>query len=69
MPLYKKAKAITEKDIENMTFNECYELLLIFRYLQFRDDNTLSSEIINERIAQLIKRMQELDSNLASIYI
>ena len=68
MPLYKKAKIITEKDILNMTFNECYELLLIFRYLQFREDNTLSDEIIQQRMEQLTKRMRELDYNLANIY-
>ncbi len=69
MPLYRKAKAITEKDIEVMTFNECYELLLIFRYLQFREDNTLSTELIKERMAQLSKRMQALDPVIANSYI
>jgi len=63
MPLYKKAKNFDEQELEKMTFDECYELLLIFRYLQFREDQTIEKELINTRMEQLRKRMLELNEN------
>jgi hypothetical protein len=66
MPLYKKALKFMPQDLEHMTFDECYELLLIFRYLQFRGDNTLDSEIISTRMEQLKNRMRELNENSAN---
>ncbi|KAA5548239.1 hypothetical protein [Adhaeribacter rhizoryzae] len=63
MPLYKKAKNFDEKELENMTFDECYELLLIFRYLQFREDRTIEKNLINARMELLRKRMLELNEN------
>ncbi len=63
MPLYIKAKNLTDQDIEKMSFDECYELLLIFRYLQFREDTTLDNETIALRMEQLRNRMQELNEN------
>jgi len=44
-----------------MTFEECYELLLIFRYLHFRDDHSLSREFINTSMEQLRTRMLEIN--------
>lgn len=63
MPLYKKARNFDERDLEKMTFDECYELLLIFRYLQFREDETIEKELIATRMEQLRKRMLELNGN------
>jgi hypothetical protein len=65
MPLFNKAQRVTEEEIETMTFTECYELLLIFRYLQFRQDATLPEETILERMDQLRKRMYALNSDAA----
>ncbi|GEO06278.1 hypothetical protein AAE02nite_39420 [Adhaeribacter aerolatus] len=63
MPLYNKAKNFDEEELENMSFDECYELLLIFRYLQFREDETIDKELIKVRMEQLRKRMLELNEN------
>ncbi|MGV3585849.1 MAG: hypothetical protein ACO1OF_02510 [Adhaeribacter sp.] len=63
MPLYKKAKNFDEQELDKMTFDECYELLLIFRYLQFREDRTIEKELINTRMELLRKRMLELNEN------
>jgi len=49
-----------------MTFDECYELLLCLRYLQFRDDRTLSSDEIHNRMEQIRKRMLELNEGSAN---
>jgi hypothetical protein len=46
-----------------MTFDECYELLLIFRYLNFREDNSLSRKFIISSMEQLRNRMLELNPN------
>ena len=66
MPLYKKALNFKTKDLEIMTFDECYELLLCLRYLQFRDDRTLSSDEIHNRMEQIRKRMLELNEGSAN---
>jgi hypothetical protein len=60
MPLYRKAIGFNPEDLENMTFEDCYELLLIFRYLDFRNDTTLTKEFIKTSMEQLRNRMLEL---------
>lgn len=66
MPLYNKALKFDPKDLENMTFDECYELLLCFRYLQFREDTTIDNEIISSHMAKIRKRMNELNQDSAN---
>jgi len=66
MPLYKKALNFKKQDLENMTFDECYELLLCFRYLQFRNDGTIDTEVINSNMAEIRKRMAALSGNSAN---
>lgn len=61
MPLYRKAIGFRPEDLKNMTFDECYELLLIFRYLDFRDDHSLTREFIKSSMKQLQNRMLELN--------
>jgi hypothetical protein len=61
MPLYKKAIGFKSEDLGKMTFEESYELLLIFRYLDFRDDPSLSKEFIKSSIEQLRNRLIELN--------
>jgi hypothetical protein len=61
MPLYRKAVKFNPEELKNMTFDECYELLLIFRYLAFREDHSLSEGFIKSSMEQLQKRMLELN--------
>lgn len=60
MPLFRKAIGFRPEDLGTMTFEDCYELLLIFRYLDFRNDTTLTKEFIKTSIQQLRNRMLEL---------
>ena len=66
MPLYKKALKFKPEDLKNMSFDECYELLLCFRYLDFRDDHTLSKDFVKASMEQIRNRMLELNENSAS---
>ncbi len=61
MPLYKKAIKFEPDNLPNMTFDECYELLLCFRYLNFRQDSSLSNEFIKSSMMQIQQRMKELN--------
>ncbi|PIQ21013.1 MAG: hypothetical protein COW65_11550 [Cytophagales bacterium CG18_big_fil_WC_8_21_14_2_50_42_9] len=60
MPLYKKAMQFDPKNLENMTYDECYELLLCFRYLQFRNDATVASQVIGNHMEAIRKRIINL---------
>jgi hypothetical protein len=60
MPLYRKAIGFKPENLGNMTFEDCYELLLIFRYLDFRNDISLTKEFIKTSMEQLRNRMLEL---------
>jgi hypothetical protein len=66
MPLYKKALRLTPEKLGKMTFDECYELLLFFRYLQFRKDESLSSEEMESRMDQIKNRLRELNPELGN---
>jgi hypothetical protein len=61
MPLYRKAIEYKSEDLEEMTFDDSFELLLIFRYLDFRDDPSLSKEFIKSSMEQLRIRLIELN--------
>jgi len=43
-----------------MTYDECYELLLCFRYLQFRNDATVASQVIGNHMEAIRKRIINL---------
>ena len=66
MPLYKRALNFDPKNLPNMTFDECNELLLCFRYLRFRDDGTIASEIIDSHIEEIRNRLVELNAESAN---
>jgi len=65
MPLYRKALKFDPKELENMNFDECYELLLCFRYLQFRNDTTIDSDVLSGHMEEIRKRMAELNGDSA----
>jgi len=48
------------KNLEDMTYDECYELLLCFRYLQFRNDATIESQVICNHMEAIRKRIIDL---------
>jgi hypothetical protein len=62
MPLYNKALKFKSGDLEKMSFDECSELLLCFRYLHFRDDHPISKEKITEHIAAINKHLEYLNN-------
>jgi len=66
MPLYKKALEFKPSDLEKMTFDECYELLLCFRYLQFRNDSTIDTDVISSHMEEIRKRMAILKEDSAN---
>ena len=66
MPLYRKALNLKEGDLDRMTFDELYELLLCFRYLRFRNDTTLSAETMDRWMEEIRKRMLEINSSSAN---
>ena len=61
MPLYNKALKFKPDNLKDMTFDECYELLLCFRYLDFREDSSLSHEFMRSSMIQILQRMAELN--------
>ena len=65
MPLYKKALNFKPNHLVDMTFDECYELLLAFRYLHFRNDSTISREVMESHMEAIRKRMLELNKDAA----
>ena len=65
MPLYKKALKFTSKDLDNMSFDECYELLLCFRYLHFRNDSSISRDLIETHMEAIKNRMHDLNQGAA----
>jgi hypothetical protein len=60
MPLYNKALKFKPDHLKNMTFDECYELLLCFRYLSYRKDSSLSQEFMKSSMKHIQQRMAEL---------
>jgi len=60
MPLFNKALKFTPANLQSMTFDECYELLLCFRYLHFRRDSTISLEVMDSHMKAIENRMVEL---------
>jgi hypothetical protein len=66
MPLYKKALNFNTEVLESMTYDDCYELLLCFRYLYLRDDPAISKARITEHMDAITKRMEYLKSQSAN---
>jgi hypothetical protein len=60
MPLYNKALKVEPDNLKSMTFDECYELLLCFRYLSYRKDSSLSYEFMQSSMKHIQQRMAEL---------
>ncbi len=60
MPLYTKAIHFKVEDLEQMSFSECDELLLCFRYLLNRDDHPLERNEIERNMEVLEKYIEHL---------
>ncbi|WP_026461475.1 hypothetical protein [Adhaeribacter aquaticus] len=63
MPLFKKAINFKPDHLDNMTYNDCDELLLCFRYLLSREGHPIEKQTIEMNIKLLEAKMDDIKLN------